>query len=146
LRVYGYDATRATILISDDNGTTWSDGAALELRDMTTDPSKPDRIYATTAAGLQVSDDIARTFTPVANAPALVLIDATDTGYVGIDTVGAIWNNDGAGWVQGATIIGGPQALDYVGGSEPWLLISDDRGVVATADLGATTVPLMEVP
>lgn len=146
LRVYGYDATRATILISDDNGTTWSDGAALELRDMTADPSNPDRVYATTAAGLQVSDDVARTFTPVADAPALVLIDATDTGYVGIDTAGAIWNNDGAGWVQGATITGSPQALDYVGGSEPWLLISDDRGVVATADFGTTTVPLMEVP
>jgi hypothetical protein len=146
LRVYGYDATRATILISDDNGTTWSDGAALELRDMTTDPSNPDRIYATTAAGLQVSNDVARTFTPVADAPALVLIDASDTGYVGIDTAGIIWSNDGAGWVQGATITGSPQALDYVGGSEPWLLISDDRGVVATADFGATTVPLMEVP
>jgi hypothetical protein len=113
---------------------------------MTTDPSNPDRIYATTAVGLQVSDDVAHTFTSVADTPALVLIDASDTGYVGIDTAGTIWNNDGAGWVQGATITGSPQALDYVGGSEPWLLISDDRGVVATADFGATTVPLMQVP
>ena len=146
MRVYGYDATRATILTSDDGGTTWSEGAAVELRDMTIDPTNPDRVYATTAAGLQVSTDAARTFTPVADAPALLLIDATDTGYVGIDTAGLIWHNDGAGWVQGATVTGEPQALTFVGGSAPWLLISDDRGVVATADLGASIVPLVEAP
>ncbi len=144
LRVYGYDATRATILTSDDGGTTWSEGATVELRDITIDPTNPDRAYATTAAGLQVSDDIARTFTPVVDAPALLLIDATDTGYVGIDTAGVIWHNDGAGWVQGATVTGETQALTFVGGSAPWLLLSDARGVVATADFGATVVSLVK--
>lgn len=146
LRIYGYDATRSTILVSDDGGMTWSGGALLELRDMTIDPTNPDRIYATTAAGLQVSDDVARTFTPVADAPALILIDATETGYVGIDTAGVIWSNDGIGWVQGSSVTGDPQALSFVGGSEPWVLISDARGVIATADFGASFIPLVEVP
>lgn len=144
LRIYGYDATHAKILISDDGGATWSDGAATELRDMTIDPTNPDRTYATTATGLQVSDDVARTFSPVPDAPALVLIDATDTGYVGIDIAGILWHTTGAGWVQGGTIVGDPQALTFVGGSEPWLLVSDSRGVLATRDFGVSTVLLSE--
>ncbi|KQM59250.1 MULTISPECIES: hypothetical protein [unclassified Agreia] len=146
LRIYGYDATHARILTSDDGGSTWSDGAAVELRDMTIDPSNPDRTYVTTASGLQVSDDVARTFSPVPDAPALVLIDATDTGYVGIDVAGTVWHTTGAGWVQGGAIVGDPQALTFVGGSEPWLLVSDSRGVFATRDFGVSTVLLAKSP
>lgn len=146
LRVYGYDATKGVILTSDDSGSTWTPGAALDLRDLAIDPTNPDRIYATTAAGLQISDDIARTFTTVPDAPPLFLIDHTDTGYVGVDTAGTIWGNDGAGWAQGGTVTGEPQALSFVGGSEPWLLFSDDRGVFATPDLGVTLIPLAEMP
>jgi hypothetical protein len=145
LRIFGYDATTSTILISDDSGTTWSPGASLELRDMAADPSNPDRIYVTTAVGLQLSVDAARTFTPVADAPALVLVDATDNGYVGIDTAGTLWSTDGSSWIQGAAIVGDPQALAYVGGSEPWVLVADARGITATADLGVSTVPLVDM-
>ncbi|ARJ07550.1 hypothetical protein B5808_19315 (plasmid) [Cnuibacter physcomitrellae] len=143
-RIYGYDATRGLIRISDDGGTTWSDGATMDLRDLTIDSTNPDRVYATTASGVQISDDAARTFTAMPDAPALFLIATTDTGLVGIDTSGVIWASDGAGWIQGGTVTGEPQALAFVSGSAPWLLISDDRGVVATADLGATTVPLVK--
>ncbi|WP_440711700.1 WD40/YVTN/BNR-like repeat-containing protein [Herbiconiux sp. YIM B11900] len=145
IRIYGYDATQGTILISDDSGATWAGGAALDLRDLAADASNPDRVYATTASGLQVSDDAARTFTPVADAPALYLIDAADNGYVGIDTKGSIWHTgqDG-GWVQGAVISGESQALSFVGGTEPWLLVADGRGIRATPDYGASWVPLIQ--
>jgi hypothetical protein len=144
-RVYGYDATQGTVLISDDSGATWAPGAALELRDLVADPVNPDQVYATTAAGLQISQDAARTFTPTTGTPALYLIDSSGTGYVGIDTAGAIWHAaDTGAWVQGGAIVGDAQALSFAGGTEPWMLVADDRGVLATRDFGTSWTSLVE--
>lgn len=68
LRIYGYDSTEATLLVSDDTGKTWASAAALEARDFAVDPGDPDRIYATTAQGLLLSQDAGRTFAAVEGA------------------------------------------------------------------------------
>lgn len=149
LRIYGYDASRGTVTISDDSGKTWSDGAALALRDLTADPTNPDRVFATTAEGLALSTDAGKTFALVDGAPLLLLIDAADAqsggGLVGVDTEGALWQADAAAetWVQTGLIEGAPVALNVVAGSSPWILVADARGIVATGDGGDTWATLV---
>jgi hypothetical protein len=144
LRVYGYD--NGTIKVSDDNGQTWTDRSRIEARDLAADPASPDRLYATTQQGLVVSDDGGVSFTVVDDAPALFLVTVTpDEGtLVGIDTDGAIWTRAGDSWTEHGTTVGVPEALAFVGGDgDSWLLLADERGIVATDDFGETTTTLL---
>ncbi|TFD32262.1 F510_1955 family glycosylhydrolase [Cryobacterium cryoconiti] len=149
LRVYGYDAAAGTVSISDDDGASWSSGAAASLRDLAADPADPDQVFATTENGLVRSDDAGRTFGPVSDAPMLYLIDVQDTtaggGVVGISPEGVVWyqaTRSGI-WTRGGQTEGTPEALAFVGGSEPWLLAADGRGVVASDDFGLTWTVLV---
>ncbi|UKF32441.1 F510_1955 family glycosylhydrolase [Clavibacter phaseoli] len=139
-RIYGYDAGGAGISRSDDSGTTWSTAAALEIRDLTTDPELPNRVLASTAEGLQVSDDGAESFRLVDGAPLLYLVESTGDGaYVGIDVDGAVWTGSPEGdWSRHGNVTGAPEALAFVGGKDPWILAADERGVVASPDYGET--------
>ncbi|TDW29754.1 hypothetical protein EDD25_1464 [Cryobacterium psychrophilum] len=149
LRVYGYDAGAGTILVSDDSGATWSTGGALPLRDLTVDPSRPDRVFATTAEGLAMSDDAGRTFDLVDGAPVLLLVEAADAsaggGLVGIDPQGTLWRQEGAAgtWTEAGAIDGPPDAFTFVGGSSPWILVAVAGGVAASDDYGLTWTELL---
>lgn len=145
LRIYGYDATAGTVKTSSDSGKTWSAGATLELRDLAADPTEPGRVYATTAQGLLVSNDEGRSFLPVPGAPELFLVAlAPDGAFVGVDVDGNVWTSqDGTAWKQRGQTEGPPTALAYVGGDAPWILIADDRGVIASDDHGATVTELV---
>ncbi len=149
LRVYGYDSGKGTLAISDDSGATWSTGETVPLRDLAADPANPDQVYATTAEGLVESLDAGRTFTLRPDAPILYLIDVIDTqtggGLVGIDLDGVVWHRESTAgtWVRGGRTEGAPIALSYVGGSVPWIIAADDRGVVASDDFGSTWTVLV---
>ncbi|TFC55814.1 hypothetical protein E3O62_13775 [Cryobacterium sp. TMT2-15-1] len=149
LRVYGYDAAAGTVSISDDDGATWSPGAAVALRDLAADPATPDRVFATTENGLAVSEDAGRTFGTLSGAPMLYLIDVQDAaaggGVVGIDPDGVVWHQETGGgtWTRGGRTEGTPEAFAVVGGSMPWLLAADQRGVVASDDFGLTWTVLV---
>ncbi len=149
LRIYGYDASRQTIMISDNSGTTWQDRSTIALRKLAVNTSDPDVVYATTQSGLQVSRDAGRTFTTVPNAPRLLLIDAVNTNpgsFVGADVNGVIWStDDGAStWQRRGSLDGPPEAMTYVANAEkPWLLASDNRGIVASLDYGKNWIILV---
>ena len=148
LRVYGYDAAVGTVSISDDDGATWSAGAAVALRDLAADPANPDQVFATTEKGLVVSDDAGRTFGPVPGAPTMFLIDVQDAaaggGVIGIDPEGVVWRQEAGGsWTRHGQTDGSPEAFVFVGGSAPWLLATDQRGVVASDDFGDTWTVLV---
>lgn len=151
LRVYGYDAGAGAISVSDDSGATWSTGAVLPLRDLTVDPLRPDRVFATTADGLAMSDDAGRTFDLVAGAPRLLLVEAADSaaggGLAGIDAQGALWQQDAAAasWTQKGTTTGPPEAFTFVGGSSPWILVADAHGIAASDDYGLTWTDLVSL-
>jgi hypothetical protein len=141
LRIYGYDAGAGIVRASSDTGITWTTGAALELRDLAVDPAMPDRVYATSASGLVVSNDAGSSFLPVPDAPALYLLTVTpDNGeFIGVDTDGVVWTSpDAALWTGRARTVGQVEALAYVGGETPWLLVADGRGIVATDNYGET--------
>ena len=147
LRIYGYDAGAGTVRISSDTGVTWTTGAKLDLRDLAVDPAVPDRVYATTANGLIVSNDAGSSFLPVPDTPALYLLTITpDHGeFIGIDAQGTVWTSpDAAVWTDRARVTGQTEALTYVGGDAPWILIADERGIVATEDYGATVTVLVQ--
>ncbi|MFK4729501.1 hypothetical protein ROT00_07430 [Agromyces mediolanus] len=144
-RVYGYDATAGVIRVSDDSGTSWQEQAAIDLRDLAADPTNPDRLYATTSNGFLMSEDRGATFDRVEGAPPLYLVDVADDGggFVGVDVTGQIWSSDGRSWVKRAMVQGTPEAFAYVGGDdEHWVLIADERGIVATPDYGETVTVL----
>jgi hypothetical protein len=144
LRVYGHDSADAGVLVSDDTGGTWRETGRVEARDLAADPSDPDRLYATTAEGLVLSEDGGMTFSPVEGAPPLYLVTATRGGeLVGIDVHGTVQRFDGARWSAHGVVEGTPEAFAWVEGASPWLLVADERGVVASDDLGVTVTPLV---
>ena len=137
LRIYGYDAGAGIISISDDSGLTWTAGANLALRDLSADPAQADRLYATTAAGVAVSTDAGRTFSAVAGAPTLLLLDTVaGAGLVGLDPSGGVWRQDAEMWTQTGTTGRAPEAFTVVGGSSPWILVADSTGIAASDDYG----------
>ncbi|WP_104191223.1 F510_1955 family glycosylhydrolase [Cryobacterium sp. Y82] len=146
LRVYGYDAGAGGISVSDDSGLTWSAGAQLALRDLSADPSQVDRLYATTASGVLVSTDAGRTFTALAGAPALLLLDSAAEELIGLDPNGGVWRQAGQTWTQTGTTGRIPAAFTVVGGSSPWILVADATGIAASSDYGTTWTALVSLP
>jgi photosystem II stability/assembly factor-like uncharacterized protein len=146
--IYGYDSGRQKVTVSTDSGRTWKNGAKLALRDLTVNKAVATTVYATTKAGLQISYDSGAHFSTVDGAPSLYLIDPTETGpggFVGVDIDGAIWTTDdgGVNWTQHGRFSTAPEAFAQVtGASKPWLVGSDDRGIVATPDYGTSWIVL----
>ena len=139
LRVYGYDSGTGTIRISSDSGDTWTSGAQLPIRDLTVDSDDPDTVYATTEEGLAVSTDAARTFSLLADDPALLLVEATESGLVGVATDGVVWSGTPGGpWRSTGNAEGEVQAMTYSSAPEPLLVLIDSRGVVVSRDDGET--------
>ena len=146
LRIFGLDASESTVLVSDDTGGTWHAMASIQARDLAADPQHPDRLYATTAEALVRSEDAGATFTPVPDAPPLYLVTVADSGeIIGIDIEGVIHDYDGTTWTALGRTDGVPEAFAYIGGGAPWMLIADQRGLIATDDFGETVTTLLEM-
>lgn len=149
LRVYGYDAGSGRVSISDDTGETWTSGATVALRDLAADPTKPSQLFATTAAGLAVSNDAGKTFDLIPDAPGLLLVDtvtsSNGTSLIGVDPAGVIWRQDAAtkSWNQTGTTNGAPEAFSVIDGTLPWILVADDSGISASHDVGRTWTVLV---
>ncbi|WP_440107027.1 F510_1955 family glycosylhydrolase [Streptosporangium sp. H16] len=74
--LYAYDSQTGRVRRSDDQGKSWLPGARAEVIDLAAHPRKPERVYATTPDGLQVSDDGAMTFTALATSPLMSHVDS----------------------------------------------------------------------
>ncbi|MGF2949783.1 F510_1955 family glycosylhydrolase [Microbacterium alcoholitolerans] len=125
--LYGFASTEVELLISVDEGRTWTPGASFAAADLA---ATDDGLYAATEAGLQVSTDQGRTFTPATGAPVLYTLDAAaDGSLAGVGTDGSVWSQgpDGA-WQSLDTVQGAAQAFSVIG--EDRFILVDDRGVV----------------
>ena len=70
--------------------------------------------------------------------------ESAGSQLVGIDPAGALWRQEESGlWTQTGEAHGAPEALSAVGGSSPWILVADQRGISASPDFGATWTPLL---
>lgn len=145
VRLVAFDSVSGRIFASADGGETWTTGAQLALRDLTIDTAIPDRVWATTADGVMVSEDEGVTFAPLAGAPMLYLIDSLgDGGLIGVDTTGDVWSGDDSAWTKTGALSGSVDAFSY-SASEDVLLAVDERGVVVSDDRGASWRVIAEV-
>lgn len=139
-RVYGYDSTTGTLLVSEDAGRSWNQRAAAPMRDVTVDPTDPDRVLATTPDGLMLSKDAGASFAPVRGAPRLLTVDWSPGGLAGAEPDGTVWAGSAAGpegaWERRERLDGAPQAFVVAPTGE--LLAADDRGVRLSTDGGGS--------
>jgi hypothetical protein len=141
--IYGFASADNSIQVSRDGGATWTSGATLELRDLAADRALPGTIYATTSGGLKVSHDFAATFSAIPDAPSLYLIASAgtvgQTKLVGVDVSGAVWvkSND-LPWKSTGTVDGAADAITISLAPVPTIVVADQRGIVASSDLGST--------
>lgn len=143
MRLYGYDSTSRTILVSEDGGARWRSGAEMVLRDLAAGPSDPDTVYATTPDSLVRSTDGARTFEPVTDAPHLVLIDAADgdsAGLFGVDNENIVWSlRDGASsWTRTGDVGSPLQAFTFASVGDRELLLAVNESSVIASNNGGT--------
>lgn len=143
-RIYGYDATSGTVIISADGGNSWIAGAKLELGGLAADPTQPGVVYATTSEGLAISTDDGFTFALVSGAPELNLVtawqDSASSGLVGLATDGKVWLKTGnQEWTDTTgVVVGKAETVAYTSLPSPALLVSDRRGIVMSDDLGVS--------
>lgn len=126
-RVYGFDATSGTFMVSADM-KQWESRSQQRLSAFAVSPADPDRIVGsfldqTTAK----STDGGRTWLPVAGAAALAFLSWNEQrGLWGVSQTGAIFRStdDGTTWSPAGRVTGSPVAL-----------LADAEGVfVATTD------------
>lgn len=138
--IYGYSGGR--LLVSED-GVEWADRGRMRIADLAADPTDPQRVLATTEAGLAVSEDAGETFTAVAGAPLLVLVDvAADGGTAaGVAPDGTVFVSADSGrtWQERGSA-GGPPAALTVEGAEVYVAV--DGAVLASTDGGETFTEL----
>ncbi|GAA1740625.1 hypothetical protein GCM10009766_20140 [Microcella frigidaquae] len=135
--LHGVGSSSITVRTSTDRGVTWSAGAELAPNDLA--GAADGSLYATTQDGLQRSEDGGVTFTPVADAPLLYLVEADlGGGLVGVDTDGTLWAFDGTTWERFGAVAGTVQALGV--SSDGAVVLVDDRGVVWVRGAEATVV------
>jgi hypothetical protein len=136
--VYGFDSQTQQVMVSTDR-KTWDRRARLSLADFAVDPADPDTLLATTEQGLARSSDGGRTFTPVPNAPTLLLVDwPAESTLVAVSPDGTIQrsSDSGATWTSGGSAPGAPEALATRGTSE--IYVATDRGIHRSADGGGS--------
>ncbi len=135
-QVYGYDSQTRQIMVSADK-TTWDRRARLALADFAVSPDNPDLLLATTQQGPARSSDGGRSFSPIAGAPLLVLLDwpATDR-LVGVAPDGTVHTSTdgGAGWTATGRVTGQPEAMTTHGAADVY--VATDSGIHRSTDNG----------
>ncbi|MEO6715218.1 MAG: exo-alpha-sialidase, partial [Mycobacteriales bacterium] len=135
--VYAVDSSTGSLMVTRDL-KRWESRSQADLRDVTVAPDDPTRLVALSGQQTLRSTDGARTFTPVAAAPPLVLVDWGKPGLFGITADGALWSSpDGGGaWTQQGSAGGEPVAM-VVTADEVIVALADAR-IVSSSDGGAT--------
>ena len=135
-RIYGFDSTSGTFMVSAD-GKAWETRAKLPIVDFAVSPNDPDLIVATTQGGLQHSRDGGRTWE--ASGPSLVFLAWPEpTALWGVSVAGALFLSADAGgtWRQVGVLPGKPNALLAAG--EGLYASVHEGGIYRSSDSGAT--------
>ena len=134
--LYGIPTDRATLLVSSDQGATWTPTADLAAADLAA--AGPD-LYAAAEQGLLRSADGGRAFAAVDGAPLLYSLDGrTDGTLVGAGVDNTLWEREVDGtWVRSGALQGPVQSLATLDGR---VIVVDDRGIVEISDEGARTL------
>ncbi len=140
--VYGYDSTSQTFMVSRDR-KEWDRRSKLPMADFAVDPADPDTLLATTRQGVVRSTDGGRAWTPIAGAPALVVLAWAGQGQLyGVTPDGNVQRSEDGGttWGERGSVGGQPEAMtvDVRDGTETLYVAATDRGILASTDQGRT--------
>ena len=141
-KVYGYDATSQTFMVSEDQ-ERWDRRSQLPLADFAVDPASPDVVLATTQEGLARSTDGGRSWQAVAGAPGLFALSWAPSGVLyGVTPDGTVQRSPDGGltWGRRGSVGGQPEAvtLDVRDGKELLYVAAADRGILVSGDQGRT--------
>lgn len=141
-KVYGYEASSATFMVSNDK-QIWDKRARLPMRDFAVSPTLPDVVLAITEQGLARSTDGGRTFAVVQGAPALAVLAWPQAGSLyGVAGDGTVHRSadGGASWSARGNAGREPEAMtvDARRGREVMYVAVAGRGIVQSPDGGAT--------
>ncbi|CAM3368002.1 F510_1955 family glycosylhydrolase [Kibdelosporangium persicum] len=137
-QVYGYDGQTRRLLVSTDR-QNWDPRVSVALADFAVSPIDPNTLLATTERGLARSTDGGRTFTPVSNAPDLLLVDwPSATVVLGITPDGSVHTSQDAGatWSQQGKVPGESRAVTANGSGE--VHIATESAIHTSLDGGRT--------
>jgi hypothetical protein len=143
MHVYGYDVSRARLLVSSDGGTTWAERSPpAAVLDFAPNPGAESHLVAATAAGLLMSADAGRTWKPVAGSVGLLgwpsprrLYLATEQGDV------LVSRNAGREWRRVGALGGRPSAFLAHTGRVLFAALHDGR-IVRSRDGGHSWRPI----
>jgi hypothetical protein len=144
----GIDSATGQVMVSRDGAESWMTGVSIGARSLSWDTAA-EALYATTEQGLLVSADDGMTFTPVDEAPLLVLIasspeDAsTEAFLVGVDVDGYLHTSvEGVTWKSSGLA---PPLTDALAvGSGGSIVVAGIEGVHRSDDRGATWAVIAE--
>jgi hypothetical protein len=138
-RVYGFDATSGRLLVSRDEGRTWT-GRRLPARliDLVADPRSSRRVLATTEQGLFESTDAGETWRKRGEAVALLAWPAPTRLYA-VDSAGRVLAsvNSGGQWSAVGDVGGRPAAFLATGSRDLYVALHDGT-IKRSADRGLT--------
>lgn len=136
-RLYGYDSTSQTLMVTEDR-KTWSDVLTAPLFDAESDPGDPDRLVLSDSRGELMSLEVGGRPEPLPDGPRVGVLDwpASDL-LVGLGAAGEVWlSRDGGGrWDRAGVVPGSPQALTAT--EDAWYAASD-HGLYSSTDQGTT--------
>jgi hypothetical protein len=141
-KVYGYDSTSGTFMVTEDR-EDWDRRAQLPMADFAVSPDDPDGLLATTQQGLVRSSDGGRSWAPVPGAPVLVVLAWAEQGPLyGVAPDGTVHRSADGGttWTAQGQVGGEPEAVtvDVRDGQERLYVAAGERGIVVSADQGRT--------
>ena len=111
-KVYGFDSTSSTLMISDDR-KKWDRRARLPMRDFAVSPTDADVLVATTDRGVMRSTDGGRRFAPT-SVPALSVLAWNSAGELyGVSPTGQVFlsTDGGDSWDRRGQLNGEPEAI-----------------------------------
>jgi hypothetical protein len=138
-RVYGFDGTQGRLMVSSDGGRNWEQRTPpAAMFDLAIDPRDPDRIVASTEAGVFASTNAGKGWRPLRNDIAgLLAWSAPDALYL-VDGQGQVQRSaDGGRQWQPAGGIGGQPAAFIAYEDELYAALHDGT-VKRSADGGAS--------
>ena len=140
-RIYAYDSTSETFMVSDDDGETWDRRAERVLLDVAVSPHDPDVVLAAADGGLLRSTDGGRSWSAQPKAPEFAVLAWSARGLYGIDAEGGVHRSSGSGvtWTELAQLGGTPEAL-ALHPTQPGVLFVavEERGILRSDDGGRT--------
>lgn len=137
-RVYGFNGLSTQLMVSEDGGESWqSRQPPGDLIDLAIDPGDPDRVLASTARGLALSENGADSWEPVAAEIGLLAWPSSERLYL-IDGAGAVSAGEPGEELRQVGEIGAQPVAFVAAGEQELYAALADGSVLQSGDGGSS--------